>query len=181
MPFLSFLFRKKQLNILICGLDGAGKTAMVLKMQGKEPKSMDLKPTIGYLNPSFKYKSYEWMFWDVSGAAKFRGLWKSYYPNVKCVAFVFDYTDEERFEEAKTALLNMFADSDLRGYPFIIYVNKTDKKEFNEDEFSKKLGLTEVQKMRAHVVGCSAYNGHGLFEGLDWLSGTLKKLAKASK
>ena len=25
---------------------------------------MELKPTIGYLNPSFKYKSYEWMFWD---------------------------------------------------------------------------------------------------------------------
>ena len=178
MGFLSFLFKKKQMNILICGLNGSGKTAMVLKMQGKEPKSMDLKPTIGYLNPSFKYKSYEWMFWDVSGAAKFRGLWKSYYPNVRCVAYVFDNTDDERFDEAKNALFNMFADSDLRGYPFIIYVNKTDKKPFNESEFTAKLGLSDIQKLRCEIVPCSAYDGSGLMQGLDWMSATLKKMKK---
>ena len=181
MSFLSFLFKKKQMNCLICGLDGAGKTSIVLKMKGQDPKSISTKPTIGYLNENMKYKTYEWMFWDVSGDAKFRNLWKSYYPNVKCVAYVFDYTDEERFEDAKNALFNMLSDSDLRGYPFLIYVNKTDKKAFNAEEFGKKLGLSDIQKLRCQIVGCSAYNGDGLNEGLDWLCVTMKKLEKQKK
>ncbi|BFU23903.1 ADP ribosylation factor, putative [Entamoeba histolytica HM-1:IMSS-B] len=177
MSFLSFLFKKKQMNILICGLDGAGKTALVLKMQGTDPKSMEIKPTIGYLNPSFKYKTYEWLFWDVSGAAKFRGLWKSYYPNVKCIAYVFDNTDNDRFDESKTALLNMLADNDLKGMPFIIYVNKIDLKPY-EPSFADKLALTELQKSRCQIFPCSAYTGEGLMDGLDWMCYTLKKLMK---
>ncbi|EKE38704.1 ADP-ribosylation factor, putative [Entamoeba nuttalli P19] len=178
MSFLSFLFKKKQMNILICGLDGAGKTSMLLKMQGQDPKTIQTKPTIGYLNPTLKYKTFEWLFWDVSGAAKFRGLWKSYYPNVKCIAFVFDNTDEDRFDESKNALLNMLADSELKGMPFLIYVNKTDKKEFDQTTFNEKLGLNETQKLRCQIFPCSAYTGDGLFEGLDWMCYTLKKMTK---
>ncbi|KAL7716886.1 ADP-ribosylation factor [Entamoeba marina] len=146
-------------------------------MQGQDPKKIEVKPTIGYLNPTIKFKNFEWLFWDVSGDAKFRNLWKSYYPNVRCIAFVFDASNNDTFTDSKNALLNMFADADLKGMPFLIYVNKIDKTPLPSD-FEEKLGLTEAQKSRSKVFGCSAYNGEGLFEGLDWLCYTIKKMNK---
>ncbi|ELP88439.1 ADP-ribosylation factor, putative [Entamoeba invadens IP1] len=175
MSFLSFLFKKKQMNLLVCGFDGVGKSSMLLKMQNIDPKGIEVKPTTAYANPSLKYKTFEWLFWDVSGAPKFRGLWKSYYPNVKAIAYVFDACDTERYDDAKTALKNMINDGELKNMPFLIFINKSDKQQVDSHEFLDKLELTEGQKNRCQAFSCSAFTGDGLFEGLDWLCYYLKK------
>ncbi|ELP86186.1 ADP-ribosylation factor, putative [Entamoeba invadens IP1] len=177
MSFLSFLFKKKQMNVLMCGLDNAGKTSLLLKMQGEDPKSVGTKPTVGYLNPCFKYKTYEWLFWDVSGAAKFRGLWRSYYPNCRCVSFVIDLADSERTDEAIDALKNMLKDPEIKDLPFLILLNKTDLKA-HDKAIDEKIGLNETLSKRCKIFACSAYSGEGVFEGLDWLCYTMKKNSK---
>ena len=177
MSFLSALFKKKRYNIPICGLNGAGKTSILFKLNGSDPKGFEIKPTVGYVNTLVKYKSIEWQFWDVSGDAKLINLWRSYYPNVVGIVFVFDITDTERFQDAKQAFLNILMDRDLAHYPILVYINKIDKQNSVED-FKQQLGLAPNQLDRCDIIGVSAYTGENLYEGLDMFAVRLKKATK---
>ena len=46
-------------------------------------------------------------------------------------------------------------------------------------EVSEGLGLNELENRKWHIQGTCALKGDGLYEGLDWLSTTLKDM-KAS-
>jgi ADP-ribosylation factor protein 1 len=42
-------------------------------------------------------------------------------------------------------------------------------------EVTEKLGLHRFAQRKWYIQACCATNGDGLYEGLDWLSFTLKK------
>ncbi|ELP86183.1 ADP-ribosylation factor, putative [Entamoeba invadens IP1] len=152
------VFRTKHVNVLLCGFDGVGKTSITLSLSGLNPSVFPPKPTFGYNSPTLHFSGVKWIFWDVCGQQKFRNLWRSYYKNVQCVAFVIDATDTERFEDVKSTLIAMINDQELKNCPFLVWVNKghVDK-------------LNELPKNKVLVLDCDAMNGTGLKEGLKWL------------
>lgn len=42
-------------------------------------------------------------------------------------------------------------------------------------EVAEGLGLLELKNRKWHIQGACALKGEGLYEGLDWLSSTLKE------
>ena len=71
------LFGKKEMRILMLGLDAAGKTTILYKLKLGEVVSS--VPTIGFNVETVEYKNIKFTVWDVGGQDKIRQLWRHYY------------------------------------------------------------------------------------------------------
>eukprot|EP00759_Apiculatamorpha_spiralis_P009472 PhF_6_TR16379/c0_g1_i1/m.25197/K07962/ARL13B, ARL2L1; ADP-ribosylation factor-like protein 13B len=97
-----------KITLLMLGLGGSGKTALVHAMQG-EPKA-DTMPTMGFTPFDMGGGEYELCVYDVGGHAKFRGIWNNYYGDVFGVIFVVDASDPDLFPDVKASLAGVLAD-----------------------------------------------------------------------
>ena len=109
-------FTKTKSNILMLGLDAAGKTTILYKLKLNENKNTI--PTIGFNVENIKYKKLDLTIWDVGGQEKIRQLWRHYYNNVDVLIFVIDSNDIGRIDEAKKdqiyrEVLKSFPDAEL--------------------------------------------------------------------
>jgi len=77
--FFDKIFGKKELRILMLGLDAAGKTTILYKLKLGEVVSS--VPTIGFNVETLEYKKIKFTVWDVGGQDKIRLLWRHYYQN----------------------------------------------------------------------------------------------------
>lgn len=78
---LSGLFGKKEMRILMVGLDAAGKTTILYKL--KLGEVVTTIPTIGFNVETVEYKNISFTVWDVGGQDKIRPLWRHYYQNTQ--------------------------------------------------------------------------------------------------
>ncbi|KAL3968100.1 U6 snRNA-associated Sm-like protein LSm2 [Sarotherodon galilaeus] len=146
------LFGKKEMRILMVGLDAAGKTTILYKL--KLGEIVTTIPTIGFNVETVEYKNISFTVWDVGGQDKIRPLWRHYFQNTQGLIFVVDSNDRERVNE-----------DELRDAVLLVFANKQDlPNAMNAAEITDKLGL--------HAT--CATSGDGLYEGLDWLSNQLK-------
>lgn len=99
---LTRLFGKKQMRILMVGLDAAGKTTILYKL--KLGEIVTTIPTIGFNVETVEYKNICFTVWDVGGQDKIRPLWRHYFQNTDGLIFVVDSNDRERIEEASKEL-----------------------------------------------------------------------------
>merc|ERR1712071_214832 len=95
------LFGKKQMRILMVGLDAAGKTTILYKLKLGEIVTI---PTIGFNVETVEYKNICFTVWDVGGQDKIRPLWRHYFQNTQGLIFVVDSNDRERITEAQEEL-----------------------------------------------------------------------------
>lgn len=135
------LFGKKEMRILMVGLDAAGKTTILYKL--KLGEIVTTIPTIGMfffrLNNHFhfiihtyigfnvetvEYKNISFTVWDVGGQDKIRPLWRHYFQNTQGLIFVVDSNDRERVGEAREELMRMLAEDELRDAVLLIFANK---------------------------------------------------------
>ena len=98
----SVLFSKKEVRLLILGLDNAGKTTLLYQMQCGEVKVT--VPTLGFNVESVNYENLTFQMWDLGGQSEIRPYWKCYYPKTNAVVFVIDSSDKERIDIAKQEL-----------------------------------------------------------------------------
>jgi small GTP-binding protein len=96
------MFGKKEMRILMLGLDAAGKTTILYKLKLGEVVSS--VPTIGFNVETVEYKNIKFTVWDVGGQDKIRLLWRHYYQNTQGLIFVVDSADKERVGLAKEEL-----------------------------------------------------------------------------
>ena len=68
------LFGKKDVRILMVGLDAAGKTTILYKL--KLGEIVTTIPTIGFNVETVEYKNISFTVWDVGGQDKIRPLWR---------------------------------------------------------------------------------------------------------
>ena len=68
------LLSKKEVRILMLGLDGAGKTTILYKL--KLGDNITTIPTIGFNVETLEYKNINFTVWDVGGQDKIRRLWR---------------------------------------------------------------------------------------------------------
>eukprot|EP00118_Oscarella_pearsei_P013162 m.102223 g.102223 ORF g.102223 m.102223 type:complete len:182 (+) comp37156_c0_seq6:5984-6529(+) len=168
------LFGKKEMRILMVGLDAAGKTTILYKL--KLGEIVTTIPTIGFNVETVEYKNISFTVWDVGGQDKIRPLWRHYFQNTQGLIFVVDSNDRERASEAKEELFRMLQEDELRDAVLLIFANKQDlPNAMNAAEVTDKLGLHELRHRQWYIQATCATSGDGLYEGLDWLSQTLKK------
>lgn len=142
------LWGKKEMRILMVGLDAAGKTTILYKL--KLGEIVTTIPTIGIdsLSPSLarrhcrfcrstnpsqgfnvetvEYKNIQFTVWDVGGQDKIRPLWRHYFQNTQGIIFVVDSNDRDRIVEAREELQRMLNEDELRDAILLVFANKQD-------------------------------------------------------
>ncbi len=127
-------------------------------------------PTIGFNVEHVKYKNLEMNIWDVGGQDKIRALWRHYYENSDAIIWLVDSTDLARLNEARDELHRMLADDLLRDARVLVLANKQDlPNALPAHKVADHLGLHSLHGRQWYVQACSAANGSGLYEGLEWL------------
>merc|ERR1712130_512782 len=163
------LFGKKEMRILMVGLDAAGKTTILYKL--KLGEIVTTIPTIGFNVETVEYKNISFTVWDVGGQDKIRPLWRHYYQNTQGLIFVVDSNDRDRIPEANEELSKMLAEDELRDAILLVFANKQDLPNAAPvAELQDKLGLSALRYRKWYIQSTCATTGDGLYEGLDWLS-----------
>jgi ADP-ribosylation factor protein 1 len=166
------LFGKKDMRILMVGLDAAGKTTILYKL--KLGEIVTTIPTIGFNVETVEYKNINFTVWDVGGQDKIRPLWRHYFQNTQGLIFVVDSNDRERINEANEELQKMLNEDELRDAVLLVFANKQDlPNAMSVAEVTDKLGLHSLRNRKWYIQSTCATSGDGLYEGLDWLSNTL--------
>lgn len=107
---------------------------------------------------------------DLGGQTSIRPYWRCYYANTAAVIFVVDSTDIERLSTASEELAAMLNEDELREAALLIFANKQDQPGAKgAGEISEALRLGELRDRNWSIVACSAVDGRGINEGMDWL------------
>jgi len=168
----SRLWSKKEIRILILGLDNAGKTTLLFRLKLGEVVST--MPTIGFNMESVTYKNLNLNVWDLGGQTSIRPYWRCYYANTAAVIFVVDSTDIDRLQIAADELAAMLAEEELRDAALLVFANKQDQPGAKgAGEISEALKLGELRDRNWTIIACSAIDGRGINEGMDWLVQTV--------
>eukprot|EP01133_Synstelium_polycarpum_P013868 gene13868-16356_t len=120
----SRFFGKKDMRILMVGLDAAGKTTILYKL--KLGEIVTTIPTIGFNVETVEFKNINFTVWDVGGQDKIRPLWRHYFQNTQGLIFVVDSNDRERIQEACDELSKMLNEDELRDAVLLVFCNKQD-------------------------------------------------------
>ena len=110
-------------NILILGLDDAGKTTLLNYLSNQDLK--DVKPTLGINAQTINFSGitlnvYDW------GQKAIREYWQYYYENIDGLIYVIDSSDEERMEECNELFQQLLKEEKLKNFPVLVYANKAD-------------------------------------------------------
>ncbi|EGG18791.1 ARF-like protein [Cavenderia fasciculata] len=179
------LFGNKDVRILILGLDSAGKTTILYKLQCGEV--LTTIPTIGFNVETVSYKNIRfqglynrekkerdrndkdgWMegFWDLGGQSAIRPYWRCYYPNTNAIIYVVDSSDPDRLGIANEELVAMLSEEELKTTPLLVFANKQDLPgALTEAQVSEGLKLSQLKNRQWSIVKTSAIKGVGLYEG----------------
>lgn len=82
---------------------------------------------------------------------------------------MIDSSDTARLETARSELISMLSEEELKDAKLLVFANKQDLPgALNEGEVSEKLGLSELKDRQWSIFKCCATKGEGLEPGLDW-------------
>jgi ADP-ribosylation factor-like protein 1 len=152
------LFGSKEVRILILGLDNAGKTTILYRLQNESDEAVQTIPTIGFNVETLQYKNIKvrssfcrnvvslfilyltkfmcllifkmikFQVWDLGGQTSIRPYWRCYYPNTDAIIFVVDSADTERMPVARGELAAMLEEDELKDAILLVFANKQDQK-----------------------------------------------------
>ena len=159
-------------NILMVGLDNAGKTTILYKL--KLGENMHTVPTIGFNVENVKHKSLNLTIWDVGGQTKIRPLWRHYFNNTNVLIYVVDSNDIGRINESKNELTYLVSEDQLKDVIILIYSNKIDlPQSYDVEKIANILELYKI-KQKWYIQPSCASTGEGLYEGLNWIKDNIK-------
>ncbi|KAK4433195.1 ADP-ribosylation factor 2 [Sesamum alatum] len=168
------LFGNTEMRVVMLGLDAAGKTTILYKLHIGEVLST--VPTIGFNVEKVQYKNVIFTVWDVGGQEKLRPLWRHYFNNTDGLIYVVDSLDRERIGMAKKEFQAIIRDPFMKNAIILVFANKQDLRgAMTPMEICDGLGLNDLKERKWHIERTCAIKGEGLYEGLDWLSNTLKE------
>ncbi|KAF7356370.1 hypothetical protein MVEN_00969400 [Mycena venus] len=187
----TLLGASKTFELVMVGLDDAGKTSLVNRLKRRELPRGVLPATITTIGASFLslasvlFKGINWIgstietisygrhsvtIWEFGGLDKVRPLWRRYFWHAHAFVFLVDAAAPARFPEAKEELTRMWeGTSDT--HPVLVLANKIDLAGAVElSVIEEALGVPELAKSgrTIGVKGVSALTGEGLNEALGW-------------
>jgi ADP-ribosylation factor related protein 1 len=123
------MFSKTEFNVLILGIDKAGKTTFLEKLKTIYSISEGLPhdrivPTVGLNIGRIEVSNAKIVFWDLGGQPGLRSIWEKYYEEAHALIYLIDAACPTRFEDSKSALEKALRHEDLQGAPLLILANK---------------------------------------------------------
>jgi len=167
------IFRKmkkdeKEARILMLGLDNAGKTTILKKMSDEDISTV--MPTQGFNVKSLVHEGFKLNVWDIGGQRTIRPYWSNYFESSDVLGYVVDSSDSRRLEESGSELAELLAEDKLGGVPLLVFANKQDLLQaVPADQIQSALKLDEIKDRPWTIQACSAKEGTGLQEGMEWL------------
>ncbi|KAG8087013.1 hypothetical protein GUJ93_ZPchr0010g7228 [Zizania palustris] len=165
----SSVFGNREARILVLGLDNAGKTTILYRLQMGEVVSTI--PTIGFNVETVQYNNIKFQVWDLGGQTSIRPYWRCYFPNTQAIIYVVDSSDTDRLVTAKEEFHAILEWPCAVSVPWVVlvYANKQDLPGALDDAaITESLELHKIKSRQWAIFKASAIKGEGLFEGLDW-------------
>ena len=182
--------RRRPINIVILGLENAGKTTLLNRIIGKEvPETFT---TIGMNVENIEKDGLLFQTIDLGGQRNFReSLWPHYTTLAKCAIFVFDIMDKRKLHDAK-----LWFDSVSRWISgdaiLCFFANKTDLRDETEeyltmDTIVKQFQLEKIASFpnrSFRIFETSALTGENIDTSMNWifskLSESIRKESRVS-
>ncbi|KIJ70627.1 hypothetical protein HYDPIDRAFT_79188 [Hydnomerulius pinastri MD-312] len=160
--------KEKEMRILFLGLDNAGKTTILKKINGENITS--ISPTLGFNIKTFIHRNYTLNIWDVGGQRTLRPYWRNYFEQTDAIVWVVDSGDRMRIQDCKEELHNLLLEDRLSGASLLVFANKQDiQGSMTDKEIRQLLDLPGIKSHHWKIWPCSAVTGLNLVAGLDWI------------
>ncbi|KAL8584880.1 Arf GTPase arl1 [Nucella lapillus] len=171
--YFSDFLKTRERRILILGLDGAGKTTILYRLQVGEV--VTTIPTIGFNVETVDYGNLRFQVWDLGGQTSIRPYWRCYYSNTDAIIYVVDSMDRDRVGISKQELIAMLEEEELKKAILAVFANKQDiEGAMTVTQVAEALGLTSLKDRRYQIFKTSAIKGVGLDEAMKWLAEEIK-------
>jgi len=185
--FWRLFFRKEEFQILILGIDRAGKTTLLEQLKalytGLDPlPPSKIPPTVGLNIGRMQVSRAKLIFWDLGGSSTLRSLWENYYSEAHGLVYVVDASDHERIEESKQTLEGLLNHPDLAAIPLLLFANKQDAEgALTPPELDARFDLQQSmsRSQQRNVIGTTALTGDGVEAGITWLVESLRSSPRA--
>src|SRR3989338_7111566 len=157
-----------EVRVLILGLDGAGKTTILYRLQLGEV--IATTPTIGFNLETVQRGEVKFHLWDLGGQLALRSYWQLYFANASAIIFVVDSSDVDRMDLCRSELQGIVTHEALSRVPILVLANKQDlPNALSAADIAKCLGLTELKTHEWAIFSTCAISGTGLYDSFDWL------------
>lgn len=197
--FLSNLKKREEFKILSIGLDNAGKTTIISKLNDESLTNqgrIEVIPTVGYQIEKIKFENKDLLIYDLSGQSKYRNMWEYFYtPERKStgnsknkesntsiidgIVFTVDSAASDRFPILKDELNLILKIKKLKKIPILFFLNKKDKKKtISKSNFIKffQLDNPKIISNPFQIIESSATQGIGISQGFKWLISTIQNM-----
>uniref|UniRef100_A0A3Q2YTX1 ADP-ribosylation factor-like protein 2 n=1 Tax=Hippocampus comes TaxID=109280 RepID=A0A3Q2YTX1_HIPCM len=172
--------KEREMRLLILGLDNAGKTTVVKRLNGEDISDCGLvflrtqrdtiTPNELNLNVCVYCRSYKLNIWDVGGQKSLRSYWRNYFERTDGLVWVVDSADRQRMEDCRQELHKLLLEERLLGATLLVFANKQDLPgAMSEEAIQTTLALDDIKNHHWCIMGCSAVTGQNLLAGMDWL------------
>ncbi|KAF5390438.1 hypothetical protein D9757_005220 [Collybiopsis confluens] len=160
--------KEKEMRILFLGLDNAGKTTIIKKLNNEDINSVS--PTLGFNIKSFVHRKYTLNIWDVGGQRTLRPYWRNYFEQTDGLVWVVDSGDRMRMNDCREELHSLLLEDRLAGASLLIFANKRDLQgSMDDSQIQDGLDLPSIKTHHWKILSCSAVTGENLVQGLDWV------------
>lgn len=156
------------MRILVLGLDNAGKTTIVKRLNGEDIDS--ITPTLGFKISTFKYEPYTLNIWDVGGQKSLRSYWKNYFESTDGLVWVVDCADSDRLEACREELHDLLKEERLSGASLLVLANKQDLPgALDSAQIENALNLKTIKTHNWALYPVSAVQGDNVLKSFKWL------------
>ncbi|XP_075799120.1 LOW QUALITY PROTEIN: ADP-ribosylation factor-like protein 9 [Microtus pennsylvanicus] len=140
--WMAGVWGNKSNQILVVGLDGAGKTSILHSLASNRIQHSPA-PTQGFNEVCISTEDRQMEFLEIGGSEPFRTYWDMYVPKVWLLIFVVDSADHSRLPEARRYLHQLIAPNP--GLPLVVFANKQDLEDaYHILDIHDALALSEV-------------------------------------
>jgi small GTP-binding protein len=134
-----------RMDVLVVGLDGAGKTSVVNVF--RHDYDPHVTPTNGFEVDEVEFKGNNVNFLCLGGNAKIRGIWPHYYADVHGVVYVIDAKDRSKLDASIAELKKILSHGKIMDKPVLVLLNKYDGSHDPRTDISDYIEAYEVESM----------------------------------
>lgn len=155
---------KRQINVVIAGLEGAGKSSLLYDLvMGLRVKSPD-----EFVVEKFLFRRKEFIITNLGGEEHHRDKWPKYFEKAHLLLYVMDSSKPDKFKNAKEDLAHILAEKSLpQSVPLIVCANKADLPSAQTPEqINQALELNKINNRLTAVSPTAVLNTHELSKNL---------------
>ncbi|XP_035216446.1 ADP-ribosylation factor-like protein 8B [Stegodyphus dumicola] len=167
LDWIRSLFWSQEMEIVILGLQQAGKTTFVNLIANNYNE--DTIPTVGFNMRKIKKGKICIKVWDLGGERRFRGMWERYCRGVNAIIYMVDAASTD-FNESKQELHELLLKPQLANIPLLVLGNKIDLPQaVSHILLIDKMKLQKIDKREVccYMISCKAEKNIDIT--LQWL------------